>query len=280
MKKSIRRKLIMSAVAVGAAALATTSSTYAWFVSNAEVKTSKVQGTISSSEANLQISADGDNYGVTATPSIVSSTLTPITKDAGAAFGTYKKLSGDVKATDYISFKLYFKASGLEASNYKLQLKQSTGDLAPTDTNADKEYTALADSTGAAGYQAIEEGGKIKEDVTKALYLSVKTGESTSVNIPFNATKGTYDGVAYYNTVTGTTDAKNSKVDAYEGALNASGFNCDIYTISNSTAGATVDFTVDFNIWLDGADDTGFDVIASHIWTVGLNFTLTKASAL
>lgn len=34
MKKSLRRKLIMSAVAVGVAAAGTTASTYAWFVSS------------------------------------------------------------------------------------------------------------------------------------------------------------------------------------------------------------------------------------------------------
>lgn len=272
MKKSIRRKLIMSAVAVGAAALATTSSTYAWFVSNAEVKTSTISGTITSSEANLQISKDGLTYGVSASPTLSGTKLTPITKAAGAEFGTYTKLSGDMQTSDYISFKLYFKASGLSAGNWKLQLKPSTGDAAPKDNNASDTYTALASTTEKEGYTAIHQGDSLSEDVTKALYLSV--GKN---NIPFNAAKGKYDGVEYYNTVTGTNSATESKVTAFGKALNAEDFSCDIWTYT-ATEGETKAFEIDFQIWLDGADDTGFDVIASHAWQVGLNFTLTKAA--
>ena len=271
MKKSIRRKLIMSAVAVGAAALATTSSTYAWFVSNADVKTSVINGTVSSSEANLQISSDGSSYGLTATPSLSGTKLTPITKEAGAAFGEYKRLSGAAETSDYISFKLYFKASGLSAGNWKLQLKQSTGDAAPTDKDAGDTYTPLASVEAANEYTAITAGTAISEDVTKALYLSVGTN-----NIPFNATKGKYDGIAYYNAVTGGS-ASSSVVTAYGQALKDDGFSCDIWT-DTATEGQTKTFEIDFQIWLDGADDTGFDAIASHAWTVGLNFTLTKAN--
>lgn len=65
MKKSLRRKLIMSAVAVGVAAAGTTASTYAWFVSSTEVS-STVSGTVESSGASLFISNDGVSYGTKA----------------------------------------------------------------------------------------------------------------------------------------------------------------------------------------------------------------------
>ncbi len=287
MKKSIRRKLIMSAVAVGAAALATTSSTYAWFVSNAEVKTSVITGSITSSEANLQISATENGvYGVTATPAVPETKLKTITKAASSAFGAYQNINGTTASDGYVEFSLWFKASGLAKQNYKLSLERSTDAAAPKDSNAETPYTALA-GVISDGYTTITAGNEISEDVTKAMYLSVKTGESTSVNIPFNSEKGKYDGVKYYNTVTGTSTAKASTVTAYgynaesapRGiAIGDAGFSCDLYTISNDTEGATVKFEVKFQIWLDGADDAGFDAIAGHNWSVGLNFKLSSAA--
>ena len=288
MKKSIRRKLIMSAVAVGAAALATTSSTYAWFVSNAEVKTSIITGSITSSEANLQISAtENGEYGVTATPSVPTTKLKTITKAASSAFGVYQNISGSTASDGYVEFSLWFKASGLAKQNYKLSLERSTDAAAPKDSNADKKYTALASVTS-DGYTTITAGDQISEDVTKAMYLSVdRSVDLGTVNIPFNSAKGEYDGVKYYNTVTGTSTAQASTVTAYgyndksapRGiAIGDAGFSCDLYTISNDTEGATVKFEVKFQIWLDGADDAGFDAIAGHNWSVGLNFKLSSAA--
>lgn len=60
MKKSLRRKLIMSAVAVGAAAVGTTASTYAWFVTNSDVSMNEVTGDVAAANANLSISATAD----------------------------------------------------------------------------------------------------------------------------------------------------------------------------------------------------------------------------
>ena len=49
MKKSLKRKLIMSSIAVATAIVGTTASTYAWFVSNTDV-TSSVTGNVASSD--------------------------------------------------------------------------------------------------------------------------------------------------------------------------------------------------------------------------------------
>lgn len=281
MKKSIRRKLIMSAVAVGAAALATTSSTYAWFVSNAEVKTTTIQGQVTNSEANLQISADNSTYGVSATPSFTPTLLKPITKASGAAFGAYVDNFGNSISTTYtdggyIEFTLWFKATGIPSGvKYDLLLNQSEA----TDKDIDQGYTALANSTG------ITAGSELKEDVTKALYLSVKTGDSTSVNIPFNSDAETYDGVAYYNAVTGKTNgdsgyATASAVTKHDKDLKSLGTGTTGYTIATitGTSESSVVTSVKFQIWLDGADKAGFDAIAGHKWEVAFNFTLTPSS--
>ena len=52
MKKSLKRKLIMSSIAVVTAIVGTTASTYAWFVSNTDV-TSSVTGNVASSDSSL-----------------------------------------------------------------------------------------------------------------------------------------------------------------------------------------------------------------------------------
>lgn len=48
----------MSAVAVGVAAVGTTASTYAWFVSNTDVSSS-VSGAVEDATSSLYISEDG-----------------------------------------------------------------------------------------------------------------------------------------------------------------------------------------------------------------------------
>lgn len=286
MKKSLRRKLIMSAVAVGAAAIATTSSTYAWFVSNATVKTAEITGSVTSSKANLQISnQQSGTFGVTAAPTYNNTALKPITKVADGAFGAYKNiknedLTSNAESEGFIEFTLYFKATSLEAGKtYNLVLKQSTAAETTSPTHTALIKQAADQKKGYTGFNA---GDDITEDVTKSLYLSAKTDASTSVNIPFNTAAATYDALAYYNTVTGTTDAKASTVSVYkqEGtatALTAEGLNCVLksFTAANLTATGGV-FSVDFQIWMDGADDACFDAVASHQWKTALNFELVE----
>lgn len=274
MKKSIRRKLIMSAVAVGAAALATTSSTYAWFVSNSTVKANDISGSVSSSEANLQISADGSTYSVKAKPTYTSTPLVPITKTTTTAnFGKYENIEGVATDSGFISFKLYFRASALtDGTTYNLVLNTSES----TDVDKDVSYTALSKFT--SGGSEIAAGTSLTEDVTKALYLSINTEGTTSVNVPFNNAAENYDGLAYYNAVTGKEKAKPSTVTSHTAALNNLGTSG--LTIGSVTASAEVKskvFEIDFQIWLDGADKAGFDAIAGHQWSTELNFSLVSA---
>ncbi len=66
MNKKILRKLTLSAVTLGVAALSVTTSTFAWFTTNGSASASTVSGTVTSSDSNMLIKTikawDGQSY--------------------------------------------------------------------------------------------------------------------------------------------------------------------------------------------------------------------------
>lgn len=283
MKKSLRRKLIMSAVAVGAAAIATTSSTYAWFVTNTTVKTGEVTGNVVAANANLSISATQDGtYGVTATPTLNNSTLTPVTKAKDADFGKFINVSGQEVQSGWADFTLWFKVDNLDTSkNNYLKITKAVS----TDKDVDsKPYSLIKDATKLADSSTdsstVTAGTSIKEDVTKSLILSYQTVTSgnTCVNQPLNTATATYDGIKYYNDVTQPVAAVEESKATFgagfgaEGAPTTSGG----YQLREITSAAK--FSVTFYVWLDGADKACFDVVASHAWELALSFELVSTS--
>lgn len=275
MKKSIRRKLIMSAVAVGAAAIATTSSTYAWFVTNTTVETGKVQGNVVAANANLSISAtENGTYGVTATPKLNNSTLTPVTKAAGADFGKFINVSGQEVQSGWADFTLWFKVDNLDTSkdNY-LQITKAVS----TDNDVDsKPYSLIKDATKLSDSSTVAAGTSIKEDVTKSLILSYQTVTSgnTCVNQPLNTAAATYDGIKYYNDVTQPVAAVEESKATFGAGFGAEGAPTTDggYQLREITSADK--FSVTFYVWLDGADKACFDVVASHAWDLALSFKL------
>ena len=279
MKKSLRRKLIMSAVAVGAAAVGTTASTYAWFVSNSNVSANGVQGSVVDADANLYIE-NGGNYGTSATVTAGGDALKPIAIKANK----FVDSNGDqVTGTPYATFELKFKATGIaQDKTYALNISS----ISAADTAPSKSYTPVADAgTG------IKKGTPISGDVTESLVLSYYEGESitptasNSLALNNTGTTTSSEGKAYYTAVTG----KNPLADctAITSGFNKDGKNATSdngFTIKNisysDTTDGTLDFTVKFIVWLNGDDDQCFDVIASHTWNLSLTFALKDTSSL
>ena len=288
MKKSLRRKLIMSAVAVGAAAVGTTASTYAWFVSNNTVSTSEIQGDVVASNANLSIKNSTDSsYGLTATPILTGKTLSPLTL-SNSKTGLVD-VTNENQNTGYITFSLSFQATGIAHSS---TLPLSITKVEVEDADKDDEYTAIADSQDtvkdSAGDKKITKGDRLKEDVTKALMLSYKadstgstamTGADVTAENTFhlNTEAATYYGKQYYIDVMKTTNPSvASSLPTCPEISN--GFDVD-GTPSGTTKIADLSdtsstVTIQFLIWLNGDDDACFDVIASHNWTLKLTFEL------
>ncbi len=85
MKKNTLRKLTLSAVTMGVAALSLTSTTYAWFTTNGEATASGVKGTVAAADSNMLIktatyaaSKDTLNKTVATWPANFSKDLTGI----------------------------------------------------------------------------------------------------------------------------------------------------------------------------------------------------------
>ncbi len=55
MNKKLTRKLTLSAVTLGVAALSLTSTTYAWFTTNGSATASGIKGSVAASDANMLI---------------------------------------------------------------------------------------------------------------------------------------------------------------------------------------------------------------------------------
>lgn len=286
MKKSLRRKLIMSAVAVGAAAVGTTASTYAWFVTNSDVSMSEVTGDVAAANANLSISATSEGtYGVSATPTLTGSALTPVTVDGGK----FVNETNSEITSGYYTFSLSFKVTGL-AANTKYPLSIKSVKVVDKDVDS-KKYVAIVDSTSSK--KGISVGDQLTENVTKSLMLSYKASSSvmSSADVSaentfhLNNSEATYDAKQYY------IDVKKSSNPSYDGSDLPAG-----PTVTNAFDGdgnqvasgnfvlteitSTDAVTIQFLVWLNGADDACFDAVAAHAWTLAMNFELGQGTAI
>lgn len=170
MKKSLRRKLIMSAVAVGVAAVGTTASTYAWFVSNTDVSSS-VSGAVEDATSSLYISEDGKNFGTQKIDlGSKTSKLAPLqlTNDGATVAYTLKDLEGNNANTEnYITFDLYFSVQLQGNASKKVVIKTTAED------KGEQTHVAQTNVASADGYTAINQGDSLWENVIKAMNVQV-----------------------------------------------------------------------------------------------------------
>ena len=298
MKKSLRRKLIMSAIAVGAAAVGTTASTYAWFVTNSTVS-STVSGSVQASGASLFISADGNSFG---TKPVVPSADFSNLKMAPLQMKSADKKLYDLNDTektanvDYMSFSLYFSVQNLEtaANDYKIVLKTTAKDK---DSAKSKTHEAQTSINASSPYSAIAQGASLWDNVLKSMnvaisqeYSATKTfgSSATTAYYAVNKSEAIYDGLAYYNKITGNSKAETGTQAVEQTALTTTALETssnvsqqsvieaqgNIDVISNVTGNGY--YKLDFKIWLDGWDKACFDAIASHEFDLGLTFELAS----
>lgn len=284
MKKSLRRKLIMSAVAVGAAAVGTTASTYAWFVSNNTVTASEINGSVVESNANLFI-LNGENYGQSTNLNISGTKLSPIAIKKNSEVDNFVTSDGTVVSvsdgnTPYVSFELKFKTTGIkENESYSLNISSVTASATTQST-----YTAVATAGG------LTKGQQVNGNVTESLILSysadaaitpttVKASQSLNLNTDSSETQG--NAKEYYKAVTGNdllsgceTITEGFGADGYK-ALDT---NKDGYAVKSNILSNTDEFSVYFVVWLNGDDEKCFDAIASQAWKLSLNFKLVKTT--
>lgn len=296
MKKSLRRKLIMSAVAVGVAAVGTTASTYAWFVTNNDVSSS-VSGSVEASDASLFISNDGNTYGTKGVePNADFSKLAMAPLQMKKTDHKLYDLNDAEKTAniDYMSFSLYFSVQNLnpEKNDYSIVLSTTAKD---NDSEKAKTHEAQTTIEAASTYKEITQGASLWDNVLKSMNIAIAqeysasntfTDSSTTKYYEVNKSSAIYDGLAYYNKITGnekteadtetlestpltTTDLETSDNVATKTAISAKG---DVTVISSIPGNGY--YKLDFVVWLNGWDSACFDAIASHTFDLDFNFKL------
>ena len=300
MKKSLKRKLIMSSIAVATAIVGTSASTYAWFVTNSNV-TSSVTGNVSSSDSSLYISKNSSSFSTKGIEFDFSDNkiapLQAITKTGSTGFD-FKHLKNETAVTEkeYIKYSIYFSVQNVSAAVPKtitMSMKADDKDY----SKKEAQHVAQANVTPKGNYKEIQTGKKYWENVLKTLNMNISyvtdadannldTKDSSTLigNYQINSTASQYDGLAYYKNVNGL-DTLEKGADVLEVSDKISSNNIDSTTVTDGNKLGQADgkinlianitaagyYKVDFTIWLDGWDDAAFDAVASH--TFGMEFT-------
>lgn len=300
MKKSLRRKLIMSLAAVGVAVAGTSAATYAWFVTNSTVS-STVTGSVVSSDSSLYIGDNASAFGTNdVNINMRSKKLAPLQAISENSGFSFKNLNGsDATENDYIKYSLYFSVQNVYSSAPK-KITMKTEAIDKDYASKSLMHTAQANVAASGTYKEIKTGEKYWENVLKTLNMNISyvthtdsTQLDTSLsyseigNYMVNSTASEYDGLTYYKNVNGLdTLTKGASVITPNNSLT----NNDIDDVSQAgKAQGTIDlltnitasgyYKVDFTIWLDGWDEAGFDAVASHEFDIKLTFALENYTA-
>lgn len=247
MNKKIVRKLALSAVTLGVAALSVTTTTFAWFTTNSSATASAVSATVETSDANLMIrSYDADNsawdpWETEATlhaPSGTSLSPVSITNSSAYAFGTFYSMSNSdqsfsvADSTAVLCYKIQYAVTDIPTGTTNLKLYFTNFTFSTDSTKASQYLLVNAASdvttnTGAAAGQTLSLGldqvlnmqiNTVYSDATGADLSDQSTGSGASFtcsNYRYdNATDAVdstgADAVVYYNNIYGTSLSRPS----------------------------------------------------------------------
>lgn len=199
MTNKILRKLTLSAVTLGVAAVSATTSTFAWFTTNSIVEASGVSGTVKEVDGNMLLSVKDTNWTdpaknvtlpagtTTLAPVQVTSTTSGSGAEAITTYGFTK--AGETKGvftetatsnTDYIHYELVFHMSDLaNGEGLKNVLTANFNDF----TGQSGTQYLLADADASTGAKA---GDTISVDLLDVLSVRVES------SIILEANKSTY----------------------------------------------------------------------------------------
>ena len=302
----LKGKLIMSAAALAACAATLTSTTYAWYTTNTEVKASGVSGvSAESGDASIFISKTSATTGWTTSVTLDANAAAMIPLQLNSTDGKLLK-SGDlkvatfgdegVKGTEYVEFTLYFKTAKTR-NNVDLYINTievfnitnatadatktsgyNTGATLPTYENL---YSGLTNHPG-IGTDAI-----YSVDMVKALAMTVSNGDivdgKTAYKLDSFAKKLSETGVLSNGALQGTGAASDAhayvegtgvtidatKKPADDGAIALTANNLKIASLDKDGAASEVTF----KLYLNGADKDCFDACKKQSFKFNISFT-------
>ena len=292
MKKNLVKKLALSAVTMGVAALTVTTTTFAWFTSNTSATASSIKATtVGAGEGNLLISTDGKNWATSATLDDHSATKLAPTQLKN---GEFKELDGTTgNSANTVSYTLYFSVSNV-AKGAKIQMNLS--DLkfgADTEPTYEQKLLADAGADAKAGSKvSVKYGDVLAMRIAEAALPSDATTQaqenqpgtlfaSGAKNYRYRAedTSGA-DAVTYYNNILGQ-DIHRPGVDdtdyKFETTyLSTADSKIDVYQLGADQDSAV--FGLTFTFFIDGWDAQCFNAVSQGSITDGsFNFNVLKS---
>ncbi len=271
MNKNILRKLTLSAVTLGVAAISATTSTFAWFTTNGSADASNVSGQVSSAGQNMLIKTIEYWKGDLVSGTDGSSTSTASTKWSGFSNSVTLKAQDGVsmQPVTYSSDTTNNKKAGFKkaGSNHTFDTEADTKDvlhyqvvfaITDLDTTAKTVKAKFTNFSGSDGSQYLlvdaydstvtsnkaEAGKTIKVNLLDVLSLRVENtvlSSSTSTKLSDVGVSESTGLVTAFET--GTGDAKNyrykAEVDTLVDNSNNSNLNGDAITYYNNIYGLT-----------------------------------------
>ena len=314
------RKLALSGVALGAAAVTLSATTYAWYTANTTVTVDKISGMTEAKATGTDVYVSAaqtynDNaltgktwssWGPEATPIVAGSgnKLKPVSYTDGTNLKAYVPMTsatgstptyGSFDRNGVFSYALRFHVATDEAS--KLYFKTFTF----TPAKSDPYSKVVASNFG--GNTGIKAKGEYFADLAKALKLTI----SYQALDGSTADGGVLTGTATPTTYDLTTFAANADVNIADGGPDALGYYDSVmgsslrghaptgadYTgteVVLNTAGTTaVDFAsvtstgyveVTFTFWLDGWDSYCYDVMRQQTFDFQFQATVKESEGV
>lgn len=299
-KRSLITKLALSGVALAATAATLATSTYAWYTSNSTVEANQITGSSADlGEASVLIkgNADGATWKqklTSADITISGNDLKPVTYDNTQDKYVDLKNAAIVGDPAVKKFSLYFKT--VSTSN-DVKLKISSISIANTTADAN---TSTPDTIDLPSTENLLTGTQYKGDILDSLALrisniSTETGanlDSASTNASLNKAGYSlapdsgnvsrsssdkhdlsdlyisgYTAHTYVNAIMGEGTVTKDKTDVAE--INDG----DVYFYLEKTGKYT---KVDFEIYLDGANEKCFDVLKNQSFSFNITFDVAK----
>lgn len=291
--KKLTRKLLLSVFSLGLAVVTLSTTTFAWYTTNAEVSATGITGTSQGEvSGSLEISKDNANWGPTIDLEFNKTNIVPLQRDTVS--GKLKELNATEAKTDgdgYIHFTIYVRNSKKVNEATPVYLKslkiQNSGTITPKPVLVEKGGfgantlgTPYAIDAVRALSLGFVEGTTVSPNYSLGTYLKNKSLVKTTSEAQFTESLNAID---YYNAVMHTTISKGTYAEtevAYVTEQPADATKSIIVATldaeapeSSTNPGQGTSKAITFSIWLEGWDQYCFDVCQGQTFTVSFELT-------
>ena len=305
MKKSLKLKLGMSVASLALLAGALSTTTYAWFTTNAEAKTSNIEVNAEATSDSIYLSLDGTHFSNSVAITASDVKLTAVSYNTSA----YQKYTGNdadawgavtegkVTSTDgvtgtaaegaYLSFTIYFKTTATNASNIVFDSTKTT-----FTNGANKDFTLLANYGTAQAGTTYSDGYLVNATrLAVTSYATGVAGATASTSSEFGegtrAVYNTKDANVLAKDKGGAVERENAAWNYYQAVMGtktttlvadgATDITDTTVVAKNATAGNV--YKADFAFYVEGWDADCMDAILDQAVTMALSFKLGTGSS-